>query len=181
MRRFMVAAVMVAGLLVGPVAGASGATLATKYSSRYHRVVHQHRLHPQAIAHPGAFVLHKRKRATVAASADRMLRWLRQLRAPAPVLAQVVPEAPAPNMAAGNGQVPSTSGLPACASESGTNYSTGPSNTNPSGATGRYQEMPEHRASGGLCYGIDLSPAGQDRCAQIIYENQGAGAWVGCG
>jgi hypothetical protein len=71
--------------------------------------------------------------------------------------------------------------LPACASESGTNYSTGPDNTNPSGATGRYQEMPEHRQPGGVCYGIDLSPTGQDKCAVLIYRSQGAGAWVGCG
>ena len=75
----------------------------------------------------------------------------------------------------------STGVLPACASESGTNYSTGPDNTNPSGATGRYQEMPMHRQAGGVCYGIDLSPAGQDRCAVLIYQAQGAGAWVGCG
>jgi hypothetical protein len=71
--------------------------------------------------------------------------------------------------------------LPACASESGTNYSTGPDNTNASGATGRYQEMPEHRQPGGLCYGIDLSPAGQDKCAVIIYKDQGSGAWTNCG
>jgi hypothetical protein len=73
-------------------------------------------------------------------------------------------------------------GLPACASESGSNYSTGPGNTNPStGATGRYQEMPMHRQPGGLCYGMDLSPRGQDRCASRIYAAQGSGAWVGCG
>lgn len=70
-------------------------------------------------------------------------------------------------------------GVPACASESGTNYSTGPSNTNPSsGATGRYQILPSTAAA----YGCSLStPAGQDACAQTIYAHQGAGAWVGCG
>lgn len=70
-------------------------------------------------------------------------------------------------------------GVPACASESGTNYSTGPSNTNPSsGATGRYQILPSTAAA----YGCDLSTAaGQDACAQTIYAHQGAGAWVGCG
>jgi hypothetical protein len=76
----------------------------------------------------------------------------------------------------------SGSSVPACASESGTNYSTGPDNTNPSsGATGRYQELPMHRRPGGLCYGLDLSPAGQDKCASRIFEAQGSGAWVGCG
>lgn len=75
-----------------------------------------------------------------------------------------------------------TAGLPACASESGSNYSTGPANTNPSsGATGRYQELPMHRQRGGLCEGLDLSPGGQDKCAARIYAAQGAGAWVGCG
>jgi hypothetical protein len=73
----------------------------------------------------------------------------------------------------------STGGLPACASESGTNYSTGPQNTNASsGATGRYQILPSTAAA----YGCSLAtPGGQDACAQVIYEHQGAGAWVGCG
>ena len=70
-------------------------------------------------------------------------------------------------------------GVPACASESGSDYSTGASNTNASsGATGRYQILPSTAAA----YGCSLStPAGQDACAQTIYEHQGAGAWVGCG
>jgi Transglycosylase-like domain len=77
------------------------------------------------------------------------------------------------------GSVAGAAGVPACASESGDDYSTGPDNTNPSsGATGRYQILPSTAAG----YGCDLStPAGQDACAQVIYANQGAGAWVGCG
>jgi transglycosylase-like protein len=69
--------------------------------------------------------------------------------------------------------------VPACASESGSDYSTGASNTNASsGATGRYQITPSTAAA----YGCDLStPAGQDACAETIYQHQGAGAWVGCG
>jgi hypothetical protein len=69
--------------------------------------------------------------------------------------------------------------VPACASESGTDYSTGADNTNPSsGATGRYQILPSTAAA----YGCDLATAaGQDACAQTIYDHQGAGAWVGCG
>jgi hypothetical protein len=74
-----------------------------------------------------------------------------------------------------------TAGLPACADESHGDYSTGPANTNASGATGRWQEMPMHRARGGVCEGLDLSPAGQDACAARIYAAQGAGAWTGCG
>jgi hypothetical protein len=70
-------------------------------------------------------------------------------------------------------------GLPACASESGTNYSMGPDNTNPSGASGRYQIMPFHWSTD--CAGIAQDPAGQDKCATIIYRNSGASAWVGCG
>lgn len=71
------------------------------------------------------------------------------------------------------------SGLPACASESGGNYSTGASNTNASsGATGRYQILPSTAAA----YGCSLATAaGQDACAQTIYQHQGASAWVGCG
>jgi hypothetical protein len=69
--------------------------------------------------------------------------------------------------------------LPACASESGTNYSTGSENTNASsGATGRYQITPSTAAN----YGCSLTTAaGQDACAQTIYAHQGAGAWTGCG
>jgi hypothetical protein len=70
-------------------------------------------------------------------------------------------------------------GVPACASESGSNYSTGASNTNSSsGATGRYQITPSTAAN----YGCNLATAGgQDACAQTIYTHQGASAWVGCG
>jgi hypothetical protein len=116
----------------------------------------------------------------------KYLYTLRRMKSPPVVVAPVAEPAPqaAPVTAVPSSQQSSTgssSALPACASESGTNYSTGPNNTNPSGATGRYQEMPVHRQAGGLCYGIDLSPGGQDRCAELIYEAQGAGAWVGCG
>jgi hypothetical protein len=84
---------------------------------------------------------------------------------------------PAPSVTSGS--VAGAAGVPACASESGDNYSTGPDNTNPSsGATGRYQILPSTAAD----YGCSLAtPAGQDACAQVIYANQGAGAWVGCG
>lgn len=85
------------------------------------------------------------------------------------------PPAPAPVQVSSTG----AGGVPGCASESGTNYSTGPANTNASsGATGRYQIIPSTAAG----YGCNLStPAGQDACAQTIYAHQGAGAWVGCG
>ncbi|HET9094085.1 MAG TPA: transglycosylase family protein [Solirubrobacteraceae bacterium] len=102
------------------------------------------------------------------------------------MLQPAVPAAPSPSGAAATvsgavsgGSAAGASGVPACASESGTNYSTGPSNTNPSsGATGRYQILPSTAAA----YGCDLATAaGQDACAQVIYANQGASAWVGCG
>lgn len=82
-----------------------------------------------------------------------------------------------PTSAAGSS--PGAAGLPACASESGSNYSTGADNTNSSsGATGRYQILPSTAAA----YGCDMgTPAGQDACAQTIYQHQGASAWVGCG
>jgi hypothetical protein len=114
---------------------------------------------------------------------------LHRLRYPPPPPRELVTYVSSPAPAATQTSAPahlantgSTAGssLPSCASESGTNYSTGPDNTNPTGATGRYQEMPVHRERGGLCYGIDLSPPGQDRCAALIYKAQGAGAWTGC-
>ena len=78
-----------------------------------------------------------------------------------------------------SGSTAGAGGVPACASESGSNYSTGASNTNASsGATGRYQILPSTAAA----YGCSMATAaGQDACAQTIYEHQGASAWVGCG
>ena len=98
---------------------------------------------------------------------------LQRMLAPATASSSVTTPSTVSSSAAG------AAGVPACASESGTNYSTGPSNTNPSsGATGRYQILPSTAAA----YGCSLStPAGQDACAQTIYDHQGAGAWVGCG
>ena len=99
------------------------------------------------------------------------------------VLERMLAPTPASSSAtAGTASTVSTagaSGVPACASESGTNYSTGATNTNAStGATGRYQIEPSTAAA----YGCSLAtPAGQDACAQVIYEHQGASAWVGCG
>jgi hypothetical protein len=72
-----------------------------------------------------------------------------------------------------------SSSLPACASESGTNYSTGSGNTNPSGATGRYQIIPSTHAS--VCGDLGWTPSEQDQCAARIYRAQGASAWTNCG
>jgi hypothetical protein len=87
--------------------------------------------------------------------------------------------APAAATVSSAGDAAGAAGVPACASESGTNYSTGADNTNASsGATGRYQILPSTAAA----YGCNLTTAaGQDACAQVIYEHQGASAWVGCG
>jgi hypothetical protein len=91
----------------------------------------------------------------------------------------LAPAAAVSSTSAVGGTTAGAAGVPACASESGTNYSTGSSNTNrSSGATGRYQILPSTAAA----YGCSLAtPAGQDACAATIYEHQGAGAWVGCG
>ena len=72
------------------------------------------------------------------------------------VLDRMIASATTPSTAASSAPVSSSSGsssssgggLPACASESGTNYSTGASNTNSSsGATGRYQITPSTAAN----------------------------------
>jgi hypothetical protein len=52
---------------------------------------------------------------------------------------------------------------------------------NPSGAYGRYQIMPLHYGSGGLCAGMGKSPGEQTECANRIYETQGSSAWSQCG
>lgn len=105
---------------------------------------------------------------------------LQRMVAPAPTGDPAASGMPAPatvSPPAGTGT--GTGTLPACASESGTNYSTGSQNTNPSsGATGRYQITPSTAAN----YGCSLATqGGQDACAQTIYEHQGASAWVACG
>lgn len=115
-------------------------------------------------------------RAATDAQVTASLAVLQRMLAPAPSQATT---STSPTASAGVTTSAGATGVPACASESGTNYSTGPSNTNPSsGATGRYQILPSTAAA----YGCSLStPAGQDACAQTIYDHQGAGAWVGCG
>ena len=115
---------------------------------------------------------HSATDSQVVASLSVLERMLVAATAPAPTSTPTTATA-APSSAAGAG------GVPACASESGTNYSTGASNTNSSsGATGRYQITPGTAAA----YGCNLTtPGGQDACAQTIYAHQGAGAWVGCG
>jgi hypothetical protein len=97
----------------------------------------------------------------------------------APTQSSAPTESSAAAPAPATGSTAGASGVPSCASESGTNYSTGAANTNgSSGATGRYQITPSTAAN----YGCNLAtPSGQDACAQTIYKNQGAGAWVGCG
>lgn len=50
-----------------------------------------------------------------------------------------------------------------------------------SGAYGRYQLMPMHFESGGLCAGMGKDPAGQTACAREVYKVQGSGAWSQCG
>jgi hypothetical protein len=94
---------------------------------------------------------------------------------------QPKPQPVASSTAAQSVQSASTgaAGLPACASESGTNYSTGPDNTNPSSATGRYQILQSTHAD--LCSDLGWSPGDQDKCAARIYKAQGSGAWVNCG
>ena len=135
---------------------------ARAYEQAYHRVAHQlgARVPGRNIVSDGLPDGHRPSDAQTVSSIGVLRRML------APAAGTVSPSAGA-------------AGVPACASESGTDYSTGPDNTNPSsGATGRYQILPSTAAA----YGCNLSTAaGQDACAQVIYEHQGASAWVGCG
>jgi hypothetical protein len=147
---------------------------------------------------PGRDICRYGVRGGSAPTAKQLSGYLQTLKrqiAPPPPVVVVATSPAAAASATGYSQVTSTKSyvptsslgthsgsLPACASESGTNYSTGSSNTNPtSGATGLYQEMPEHRRPGGLCYGMSLSPQGQDECARVIYSHQGRSAWTNCG
>jgi hypothetical protein len=144
---------------------------ARAYESAYRKVAKEfgHRAPGRNIVNDGMAGGKAATDAQIVAS----LAVLERMLAPAPSQTTYAAATTTPTYSAG------AAGVPACASESGTNYSTGPSNTNPtSGATGRYQILPSTAAA----YGCSLAtPAGQDACAQTIYNNQGAGAWVGCG
>lgn len=185
MRRIAIIASLLS--LVGVSSAQASYKADVRASAKHVRKLVDHRFGRDAggrnIAARGVLVHGHRREATLRELLDYRSTLLAMLHPPeltAPAT-PVEPVSPATAVSASVPSMSSTGGLPACASESGTNYSTGPDNTNASGATGRYQEMPEHRQKGGLCYGIDLSPSGQDACAEKIYAAQGAGAWTGCG
>ena len=169
-------AVLATAAAVPAVAAVAAAKPTTKahahaYEHAYQRVAHQlgARVPGRNIVHDGLPNGHRPSDAQTVSSLTVLER----------MLAPAVPAAAPTASSVSTGDTAGASGVPACASESGTNYSTGASNTNPSsGATGRYQILPSTAAA----YGCNLSTAaGQDACAQVIYEHQGASAWVGCG
>lgn len=157
-------------------------TLESKYKTLRAKVVHKHgkRAPGRNIVRDGVRTKHGTRAARKAEIAKSITVFRNILSPPAP---------PAPatsGLQSGVSPASSTSssgpgagGLPGCASESGTNYSTGPENTNPSGATGRYQIIPSTHAA--HCSDLGWSPGEQDECAARIYSAQGAGAWVNCG
>lgn len=169
---------------------AQAATLTQKYESRYERV--------QKIGlEPGRHIVddgvgsngRRPSNERVAKSAQLMLSWLRAARAPEPVEEeiQVPAQAPTTPVASYRPQAttptvttPASSGGPEqyAGCESGGDWNA----VNPStGARGRYQIMPLHYGSGGLCEGMGQSPGEQTQCAGRIYETQGSGAWSQCG
>ena len=162
--------------LIPAVASAQPPTAAhaRAYERVYHRVAHNlgSRVPGRNIVKDG--VAHHRHLTDARTVAS--LTVLQRMLAPSPA---PVSSSASVSSAASSGTASGASGVPSCASESGSNYSTGASNTNASsGATGRYQILPSTASA----YGCDLStPGGQDACAQTIYQHQGAGAWVGCG
>jgi hypothetical protein len=161
-------AVLTTAAAVPAVAAAQPTTRshAHAYERAYHKVAHQlgARVPGRNIIRDGMPDGHRPSDAQTVSSLSVLQRM-------------IAPAATATSDATGD--TAGAAGVPACASESGTDYSTGADNTNASsGATGRYQILPSTAAA----YGCNLStPAGQDACAQVIYEHQGAGAWVGCG
>jgi hypothetical protein len=171
MQRFLLPAGAAALAAVAPaVASAEPPTAAhaRAYQRAYRQVAHHlgHRVPGRNIIEDGVT---PRLRATDADTVRSLHVLRRMLAAGSATTTSESPAASASPAAA----------VPACASESGTDYSTGASNTNASsGATGRYQITPSTAAA----YGCDLStPSGQDACAATVYRHQGAGAWVGCG
>lgn len=172
MKRTLLAATVALITLVPAVATAKPPTAAhaRAYERTYHRVAHQlgRRVPGRNIVRDGFTA----REAATDAETVVSLQVLQRMLTPAALATTITTLAP-------SGATSAVGGVPACASESGTNYSTGAANTNgSSGATGRYQILPSTAAG----YGCNLATtAGQDVCAQTIYQHQGAGAWVGCG
>jgi hypothetical protein len=177
MKRFMLPAGVAVAALAPGVAAAKAPTPA--HARSYERVYKEvtHKLGPRV---PGRNIVKdgvSAHRAATDAETVASLTVLERMLAP---VTNASSSAAAPATSAPvTGSTAGASGVPACASESGSNYSTGGSNTNSSsGATGRYQILPSTAAA----YGCSMATAaGQDACAQTIYEHQGASAWVGCG
>lgn len=174
MKRMMLPATAAMITLVPGVAAAKPPTHAhaRAYEHAYHAV--QHKLGRRV---PGRNIVKdgfSRGHAATDAETVHSLQILERMLVPAPTV-----PATSATAALASGSTAGAGGVPACASESGSNYSTAAANTNASsGATGRYQILPSTAAA----YGCSLAtPGGQDACAQTIYRNQGAGAWVGCG
>jgi hypothetical protein len=170
------AAVLAAAAVTPGVAAAAAPSPAHShaYEHAYHEVAQQ-----LGARVPGRNIIDDGTAHGAASDAETVssLAVLQRMLAPAPSVSSSTSVASSADSSAVSAA--GAAGVPACASESGSDYSTGSDNTNASsGATGRYQILPSTAAG----YGCDLStPAGQDACAQIIYEHQGAGAWVGCG
>jgi hypothetical protein len=174
MKRMMLPATAALITLTPAVAAAKPPTAAhaRAYEYAYQRVAHQlgRRVPGRNIVRDG-FAAHQ---AATEAETVASLAVLERMLAPVTTTSSAPPIGALAGARSAGG-----AGVPACASESGTNYSTGVSNTDTSsGATGRYQILPSTAAA----YGCSLATAaGQDACAQTIYQHQGAGAWVGCG
>lgn len=72
----------------------------------------------------------------------------------------------------------SSSGGGGCNGMSAESGSSGYNNTSHPGYIGCYQISQDHYSSTGSCHGLGTDPAGQDKCAQIICQTEGAGAWT---
>jgi hypothetical protein len=72
----------------------------------------------------------------------------------------------------------SGSGGSGCNGMSAESGSSGYNNTSHPGYIGCYQISQDHYSPSGSCHGLGTDPAGQDACAQIICNTEGAGAWT---
>jgi Transglycosylase-like domain len=183
MKRFMLPVGTAIFAVVPGVAAAKPTTPAhaKAYERAYHQVSHElGRRAPGRNLLKGGLKAHRSVTdANTLASLFVLERMLAPASSPVSPVSPVSGSSAATSSSLVGGSTAGAGTVPACASESGTNYSTGSSNTNASsGATGRYQILPSTAAA----YGCNMATAaGQDACAQTIYQHQGASAWVGCG
>lgn len=102
---------------------------------------------------------------------------MRRMLTPPPVVVAPVQAPPSAVVSQPTSAPTSSSGGSGCNGMSAESGSLGYNNNTHAGYIGCYQISEDH-FNGGSCSGLSTDAAGQDQCAQIICQTEGAGAWT---